>query len=612
MAKTMSLLKAIIIVALLYSVLLLSQNTASSRELEPGTKMHGPSKNPPRVQIPGYQVDEKIMPKIPFRATPDTEWTFHKTLDNAHPDANEQQMLWLMNRARANPTQEGIWLATTDISNIANARTYFSVNVVLLQSEFASYASKPPAAFDVRLYNAAKVHSDDLIARDAQDHTNQFQRISDAGFSYLQARGNVFSYNQDAVYGHAAFNIDWGSGTDGMQDGRGHRMAIMSIDGDYTNVGIAIVSESDPATNVGPLVTTGNYCKADTSQPNHYNRFIVGTVWNDLDSDGMYDPGEGVGNVTVMPNSGMYYAVTSNSGGYAIPIDSPGTYTLTFSGAVDAVRTVTVGAESVLLDDAFTAATSFSLPMTENFDAATLPTGWTTQNIGTGITECWSVSSSNSAGASAYEMKCSRDTVNPGTTRLITPAINTAGIGQITLSFRHFFRHYPYGAYPTLRVQTSNDKSTWTDTSWSIATSLFDIGPATVTVPITTNLNSSTTYLAFVVDGNLSGFDYWYIDNVSIRSAILHVSKDGNCGGKRPCYTTIQSAVNAAEDGDTIKVSLGSYNEGPVRSAAGTVTLSGGWNSNFTSRTGETEIYAPGIAGGGGLKLRPNVRVIHH
>ena len=416
MAKPMTLLKAIIIITFLSSILLLSQNKAHSRELEPETKGYGPSKNPPRDEIPGYQVDEKIMPKIPLRSTPDTEWTFHKTSDNAHPDANEQQMMWLMNRARANPTQEGIWLATTDIPNIASARRYFSVDVVMLQSEFAGYASKPPAAFDVRLYNAAKVHSDDLIARDAQDHNDQFQRISDAGFSYLKAGGNVFSYTKDAVYGHAGFNIDWGSGPGGMQVGRGHRMAIMSIDGDFTNVGIAIVSESDAATAVGPLVTTGNYCKANTSQPDHYNRFIVGTVWNDLDNDGMYDPEEGVGNVTVMPNSGTYYAVTSDSGGYAIPIVSEGNYTLTFSGAVDAVKRVEVGTESVLLDDAFAVPTTSCPPCPDDavyLNGDTFPSGETCSCTGTTIS-LLNVTVPNNATAN-FNASTSI-TVGPGTT----------------------------------------------------------------------------------------------------------------------------------------------------------------------------------------------------
>jgi len=254
------------------------------------------------------------------------------------------------------------------------------------------------------------------------------------------------------------------------------------------------------------------------------------------------------------------------------------------------------------------AVSSMSIPVTENFNASTLPTGWTTQNIGTGITERWSVSDTANAGGSVYEMRCSWEYVT-GTTRLITPWINTLGMDQITLSFRHFLDAYAAGA--TLRVQTSNNKSTWTNTTWSIATSSSNIGPATVTVPITTNLNSSTTYIAFVLDGDLYvGFDYWYIDNVSIRSPILHVSKDGNCGGKRPCYTTIQAAVTAAKDGDTVKITQGTFSQGPVRSTTGTVTISGGWNTDFSSQTGTTEMYAPGATGGGGVKVQPNVKVI--
>ena len=54
-----------------------------------------------------------------------------------------------------------------------------------------------------------------------------------------------------------------------------------------------------------------------------------------------------------MPDSGTYYAVTGDAGGYAIPITESGTYTVTFSGgdlASPVQRTVLVGAASVLLD----------------------------------------------------------------------------------------------------------------------------------------------------------------------------------------------------------------------------------------------------------------------
>jgi gingipain R len=160
--------------------------------------------------------------------------------------------------------------------------------------------------------------------------------------------------------------------------------------------------------------------------------------------------------------------------------------------------------------------TGVGLPYSQSFSSSSLPSGWTTQNTGSGITERWSVSNSNKAGGSAYEMKCSYQNVNPGTTRLITPAINTVGKSQITLTFKHMFDAYSSGA--TLRVQTSNDKSSWTNTSWSKSTSTSNITARTETVTITTNLNSSTTYIAFVVEGNIYNIDYWYVDDVSVTA----------------------------------------------------------------------------------------------
>ncbi len=319
----------------------------------PGRAEHFPEPDPPRAD---FGLPPPLETTYLFAAgIPSVEWTFHKTGDGAHPDGNEQQFMWLMNRARANPTEEGIWLATMDDPDVAAARDYFHVALDLLRTEFAAISVKPPAAFDVRLYNAAKSHSDYLISIDGSNHTGQFERIEAAGFYYISARGNVFSYSKTAVYGHAGFNIDWGYGSDGsgMQDGRGHRLAVMSMDGTYTNVGIAAVPEGNPSTSVGPLVVTGNYCSANPSYAGHYNLFIVGTVWEDKDGDSFYDPGEGIGGVTVTPSQGTYYAVTSNSGGYAIPLSSGGSYEVTFSGPgipSGSVRSATVGSESVLLD----------------------------------------------------------------------------------------------------------------------------------------------------------------------------------------------------------------------------------------------------------------------
>ena len=339
-----------------------------------------PEPNPPRREQAAQMATTH--PMVSRAALPTVEWEFHKTSDNRHPDGHEQQLMWLMNRARSNPTVEGIWLAAIydqyfaylpgcsqvtediDFCYIAGALDHWEVDLDLLQNEFAGYGAQAPAAFDVRLYQAARAHSNYLIRIDGQNHTDQFDRIDDQNFSYTRARGNVFSYSLSAVYAHAAFNVDWGTaGGDGsgMQSPRGHRFAIMSLDGSYTNVGIAAVAESDSATSVGPLVVTGNYCEANTSAASHYNRFLVGTVWTDKDDDDLYDPGEGIGGVTVKPDQGVYYAVTSSAGGYALPITEPGTYEITFSGPAlnsdlnsalsgDVVKTVRIGDDSVLLD----------------------------------------------------------------------------------------------------------------------------------------------------------------------------------------------------------------------------------------------------------------------
>lgn len=283
-----------------------------------------------------------------------TEWLLHKTEDGSHPDGNEQEMMWLMNRARANPSGEGAWLAAgAGSTDVQNAMSAFDVDTGVLLSEFEAMSVMPPAAFDVRLYNAAKAHSEDLIARDAQDHNGQVALMNASGFLHNGARFSVYSFSKYPVHAHAALNIDWGTGTpDGMQVGRGHRAAIMSTDRNYTNVGIAMVPENNAGTQVGPLVFSGNYAAARNNEPDHYNRFLVGTVWHDTNGNGQYDGGEGLGNVEVRPAGAEYYAVTGAAGGFAIPME-PGVYSVSLSGNAiggQQTHTVEVGDVSVLFD----------------------------------------------------------------------------------------------------------------------------------------------------------------------------------------------------------------------------------------------------------------------
>ena len=65
-----------------------------------------------------------------------TEWLWHQTSDGLHPDAEEQQMVWLMNRARADPHREGMWLANTGDYMVEVGLDQYDVNLDLLQEEF--------------------------------------------------------------------------------------------------------------------------------------------------------------------------------------------------------------------------------------------------------------------------------------------------------------------------------------------------------------------------------------------------------------------------------------------------------------------------------------------
>lgn len=244
--------------------------------------------------------------------------------------------------------------------------------------------------------------------------------------------------------------------------------------------------------------------------------------------------------------------------------------------------------------------TSVTLPYSQTFSSSSMPTGWTTQNTGSGITERWSVSNTNKAGGSAYEMKCTYQNVNPGTTRLITPAINTSGVSQVTLTFRHMLDAYSTGV--TLRVQTSNDKTNWTNTSWSVATSSTNINATSVTVNITTNLNSATTYIAFVAEGNLYNIDYWYIDNVSVVAGSGATTPTVTTGSvSNITSSTATVAGNVTADGGATVTERGicystSQNPTTANSKVASGSGTGSFSANLSGLAANTTYYARAYA----------------
>lgn len=244
--------------------------------------------------------------------------------DIGNPTDDEQYYLELINRARANPTQEGIFLATnTDPSVLASIQQY-GVNLTLMKAEFAALPSRMPLAFNKELSIAARLHNQYQfdIADQTHDSANGnkvWHRVVAAGYDYSSVGENVFSYAKNAIHGHIGFQIDWGpptapGDTDGMQNPRGHRD---NIHADFREIGIGVINGNNTVAGrtVGAQLVTQNFGS------NIYDEaFVTGVAYNDINGNSFYDPGEGIGGLTVTVQGADYYAVTAHSGGYTIPI----------------------------------------------------------------------------------------------------------------------------------------------------------------------------------------------------------------------------------------------------------------------------------------------------
>jgi hypothetical protein len=155
------------------------------------------------------------------------------------------------------------------------------------------------------------------------------------------------------------------------------------------------------------------------------------------------------------------------------------------------------------------------LPFNESYNAATFPACWSQTFSGGLNSNRWSVSTTALAGGTANEMKNSYQNAT-GISRLITPAINmSTATNGVYLAFNTLIDDYGVGA--TLKIQTSTNLVNWTDEAWSYATtSNINVGPMTVTLQILNNI-STTTYIAFVIEGNHYQYDFWYIDNIAVQ-----------------------------------------------------------------------------------------------
>ncbi len=279
-----------------------------------------------------------------------TEQPLSTLYSHGNPTAEEQWILERINWARAHPDSEGIRLANvTDQYVVSDYQQWQTPTPQQVRSDFATYPAEPPLAFNASLITSATNHSKEMLAVDSMYHVGpdgtHMTRMNAAGYFPTGYSGeNVGAYDRDLEEDHDGFQIDFGN------PGLGHRLNDMNFDPTgpfYREIGIGIIHGGAGWPDVGPIITTEDFGDAGKT-------FILGVAYTDNNHNNFYDIGEGDSGVKITVTGGSYYAVTSGSGGYAIPYSGPnGSVTVTASGwpfPTPVTKTVDFEGENVKVD----------------------------------------------------------------------------------------------------------------------------------------------------------------------------------------------------------------------------------------------------------------------
>jgi fibronectin type 3 domain-containing protein/uncharacterized protein YkwD len=250
-----------------------------------------------------------------------------EVLSGYTPTGLEQEFLERLNDARANPTAYGQSVGV-DLSGVAPSQ---------------------PLAFNTSLIQSSRDHSLDMsnnnfFGHNGSDGSSPFQRMSADGFPWVGAAESIAAGQSSVEAALQSLIVDAG-----VSD-LGHRKQLLSWGGaPYT---------SEQQTGVGVVMNGSggyhNYYTLDSGNTADTRPFLLGVIFTDLNKNGLYDNGEGVGGVTIVASGskGTYQTATWSSGGYSLQL-SPGTYTVTASGGSlirPVTQTVTVGSTNYRLN----------------------------------------------------------------------------------------------------------------------------------------------------------------------------------------------------------------------------------------------------------------------
>ena len=238
------------------------------------------------------------------------------------PTAQEQYMIELINRARANPTAEAA-LDGVDLNEGLAPGTIPSSPV-------------QPLAVNPALVQSARSHSQWMLANQTFSHNEgtvgPSARMQNAGYVFNSPSGSGENIAFRATAGvlvptQTAAQEEQDLFVDSSSPGRPHRLNLLNAN--FAEVGAGLAT--GPYGSYSSMFATQDFAYSAGNGP-----FLTGVAFNDARiHDNFYEPGEGLGGVTITAtrasDNAVFSTTTWASGGYSLAVPA-GTYTVTATG----------------------------------------------------------------------------------------------------------------------------------------------------------------------------------------------------------------------------------------------------------------------------------------
>lgn len=261
---------------------------------------------------------------------------------NFNPLDVEQYMMELVNRARLDPLAEA-------------TRQGIDLNFGIAPNSIST-DTKAPLSFNTQLIEAAYDHSVWMLDTDIFSHTginnsNPGERMVTAGYG----SAGTFGWGENISFGGTTGTYDLNEYVKDRHDRlflsqTGHRENLMFEGHAEAGFGIAEGVFTSEGTGYNSVMATQNFATKNPSI------FLTGVVFNDLDGDDFYTPGEGTDAIAVtfkQASSGSFTNSTQYSTGGWSATASSGDWNVTFSGGALAQSielTVALAGESGKVD----------------------------------------------------------------------------------------------------------------------------------------------------------------------------------------------------------------------------------------------------------------------